>query len=113
MNIIVVGCGKVGLTLADQLNKEGHKVTIIDNDEKALRHAVESIDVMGVQGNGAMLQTQNDADVRNADVLIAATNSDEVNMLCCLIAKKRETAVRSPASATRSTPARSPICAMS
>lgn len=88
MNIIVVGCGKVGLTLADQLNKEGHKVTIIDNDEKALRHAVESIDVMGVQGNGAMLQTQNDADVRNADVLIAATNSDEVNMLCCLIAKK-------------------------
>ena len=55
MNIIVVGCGKVGLTLADQLNREGHDLTIIDNNEKALRHAVESIDVMGIHGNGAML----------------------------------------------------------
>ena len=62
MNIIVVGCGKVGLTLADQLNKEGHKVTIIDNDERALRHAVESIDVMGVQGNGCLLYTSDAAD---------------------------------------------------
>ena len=53
MNIIVVGCGKVGLTLADQLNREGHDLTIIDNNEKALRHAVESIDVMGIHGNGA------------------------------------------------------------
>lgn len=88
MNIIVVGCGKVGLTLAEQLNKEGHNVTVIDNDEKALRHAVDSIDVMGVQGSGAMMQTQKDAGVKEADVLIAVTNSDEVNMLCCLIAKK-------------------------
>lgn len=88
MNIIVVGCGKVGLTLAEQLNREGHSLTIIDNNERALRHAMETIDVMGVHGNGAMLQTQKDAGVRNADVLIAVTDSDEVNMLCCLIAKK-------------------------
>lgn len=89
MNIIVVGCGKVGLTLADQLNREGHDLTIIDNNEKALRHAVESIDVMGIHGNGAMLQTQSEAGIQNADVLIAATSSDEINMLCCLIAKKK------------------------
>ena len=88
MNIIVVGCGKVGLTLARQLNQENHNVTIIDSDEKVLRHAVDSLDVMGIHGNGAMLKTQQEAGVHNADVLIAATNSDEINMLCCLIAKK-------------------------
>ncbi|SFG08741.1 Trk system potassium transporter TrkA [Oribacterium sp. WCC10] len=88
MNIIVVGCGKVGLTLAAQLNKENHNITIIDHNEKALRHAVDTIDVMGINGNGAMLKTQQEAGVKNADVLIAATDSDEINMLCCLIAKK-------------------------
>ncbi len=88
MNIIVVGCGKVGMTLAAQLSKEDHNITIIDNNEKALGHAVDSLDVMGIIGNGAMLQTQQEAGVKNADVLIAATDSDEINMLCCLIAKK-------------------------
>ena len=88
MNIIVVGCGKVGLTLADQLNKEGHDITIVDQDEKVLRHAVDFLDIMGIHGNGAMLQTLREAGVQNADVLIAATSRDEVNMLCCLFAKK-------------------------
>ena len=88
MNIIVVGCGKVGLNLADQLNKEGHNITIIDNDEKELRHAVDFLDVMGIHGNGAMPQTLREAGISDADVLIAATNQDEVNMLCCLFAKK-------------------------
>ncbi|MDD6283546.1 Trk system potassium transporter TrkA [Oribacterium sp. HCP28S3_H8] len=88
MNIIVVGCGKVGMALAAQLNKENHNITIIDNNEKVLRHAVDTLDVMGIHGNGAMLQTQREADIKNADVMIAATNSDEINMLCCLIAKK-------------------------
>lgn len=88
MNIIIVGCGKVGLTLADHLNRENHDVTIIDKNEKALRHAVEALDVMGVLGNGAILAVQKEAGIQNADVLIAATDSDEVNMLCCLIAKK-------------------------
>ncbi len=88
MNIIIAGCGKVGYTLAEQLNKENHNVTIIDTNEKALRHAVDSLDVMGINGNGAVLDTQREAGIKNADVLIAATDSDEVNMLCCLIAKK-------------------------
>lgn len=89
MNIIVAGCGKIGLTLAEQLIKEGHDVTIIDNNERVLRHAVEYLDVMGIQGNAAMLATQRQAGIENTDVLIAATNSDEINMLCCLIAKKQ------------------------
>lgn len=88
MNIIVVGCGKVGLNLADQLNKEGHNITIVDNDEKELRHAVDFLDVMGVHGNGAMPQTLREAGISEAEVLIAATNQDEVNMLCCLFAKR-------------------------
>lgn len=88
MNIIIVGCGKAGLTLADHLNRENHNVTIIDKNEKALRHAAEMLDVMGVLGNGAVLAVQKEAGVQTADVLIAATDSDEVNMLCCLIAKK-------------------------
>ena len=72
MNIIVVGCGKVGMALAAQLNKENHNITIIDNNEKVLRHAVDTLDVMGIHGNGAMLQTQREADIKNADVMIAA-----------------------------------------
>ncbi len=88
MNIIVVGCGKVGLTIAEQLIKEKHNVTIIDKNEKTLRRAVESIDVLGIQGNGAVLKTQGEAGIRQTDVLIAATDSDEINMLCCLLAKK-------------------------
>ncbi len=88
MNIMVVGCGKVGLTLADQLIKEGHSVTIIDNDEHALHRALDSIDVMGIFGNGAVPATQIEAGIQTTDILIAATGSDEINMLCCLIAKK-------------------------
>lgn len=88
MNIIVVGCGKVGSTLAEQLLNENHNVTIIDPDEKALRHTMEHMDVMGITGNGAVLSVLQDAGVEHADILIAATDSDEVNMLSCLIAKK-------------------------
>ena len=88
MNVVVVGCGKVGLTLADHLNRENHNITIIDQNDKALRHAVESLDVLGISGNGAMLRVQQEAGIKDADVLIAATDSDEINMLCCLIAKK-------------------------
>ena len=82
MNIIVVGCGKVGLNLADQLNKEGHNITIVDNDEKELRHAVDFLDVMGVHGNGAMPQTLREAGISEAEVLIAATNQDALLFVC-------------------------------
>ncbi|MDO5416421.1 MAG: Trk system potassium transporter TrkA [Lachnospiraceae bacterium] len=88
MKIIIVGCGKVGVTLAEKLNRENHDITLIDNDSSALRLVTESIDVMGVTGNGAIYQVQKEAGIADADLLIATTNSDELNMLCCLIAKK-------------------------
>lgn len=88
MKIIIVGCGKVGLTLTEQLNNEGHDITVIDKDGSKLRSITDNIDVMGVEGNGAIYQVQMEAGIRETDLLIATTNSDELNMLCCLIAKK-------------------------
>ena len=88
MKIIIVGCGKVGLTLTEQLNNEGHDITVIDKDGAKLRTVTDNIDVMGVEGNGAIYQVQMEAGIRETDLLIATTNSDELNMLCCLIAKK-------------------------
>lgn len=88
MKIIIVGCGKVGLTLTEQLNNEGHDITVIDRDGSKLRSVTDNIDVMGVEGNGAIYQVQIEAGIKETDLLIATTNSDELNMLCCLIAKK-------------------------
>ena len=88
MKIIIVGCGKVGVTLADKLNGESHDIVLIDVNAEKLRAITDSIDVMGVAGNGAVYQTQIEAGIQEADLMIATTNSDELNMLCCLIAKK-------------------------
>lgn len=88
MKIIIVGCGKVGTTLAEQLNRENHDITFIDTNEEAIQNISDSADVMGVTGNGAVYQVQMEAGIQDADLLIATTNSDELNMLCCLIAKK-------------------------
>ena len=88
MKIIIVGCGKVGTTLAEQLNNEHHDITIIDKSTAALSAITERIDVMGVIGNGAVYKVQMEAGIQETDLLIATTNSDELNMLCCLIAKK-------------------------
>lgn len=88
MQIIVVGCGNVGATLAEQLSSEGHSIAVIDVDNQKLQALVNSYDVMGVVGNGASFAVQKEAGVENAHLLIAVTGSDEVNLLCCLIAKK-------------------------
>ena len=88
MKIIIVGCGKVGTTLAEQLNMENHDITLIDCNSEALQSIADSTDVMSVTGNGAVYQVQMEAGIKEADLLIATTNSDELNMLCCLIAKK-------------------------
>ena len=88
MKIIIVGCGKVGTTLAEQLNRENHDITLIDTNEEAIQNISDSADVMGGTGNGAVYQVQMEAGIQDADLLIATTNSDELNMLCCLIAKK-------------------------
>ncbi len=88
MKIIIVGCGKVGITLAERLNAEGHDITLIDKDAATLRTVADRIDVMGLEGNGVSYQVQLEAGVKQADLLIATTHSDEQNMLCCLIARK-------------------------
>lgn len=88
MHIIVVGCGKVGYTLVEQLNNEGHSVTLIDKNRYALENAVSKLDIMGIHGNGSSYRVQQEAGVADADLLIAVTNQDEVNLLSCLIAKQ-------------------------
>ena len=86
MNIILAGTGKVGLTLARQLVAENHNVTLIDTDSAVLENAVERLDVMAVCGNCASREVLERAGVDTADLLIAATNADEVNLLCCMTA---------------------------
>lgn len=88
MNIIIVGCGKVGQALAEQLNEEDNNVTVIDVDRKIVESVASRFDVMGVAGNGATHVVQQEAGITHADLLIAVTSSDELNLLCCLIAKK-------------------------
>lgn len=88
MQIIIVGCGNVGSTLTEQLSKEGHNITVIDCKSERLKKVTNECDVMGVQGNGASYAIQMEAGVENVDLLIAVTDSDELNLLCCLVAKK-------------------------
>lgn len=88
MNIIIVGDGKVGYTLAEYLSKDGHDVTIVDKNEQALAKARDTLDVMCVLGNGANVRSLLEAGVENSDIVIAATTNDELNMVCCLAAKQ-------------------------
>jgi trk system potassium uptake protein TrkA len=87
MKIIVVGDGKVGYTLVRQLSSEGHDVTVIDSNPENLRRT-EAFDVITVTGNGASFKVQQEAGVSGADLLIAVTSADEINIICCLLAKK-------------------------
>ena len=88
MRIVVVGDGKVGHALVKELSREGHDVVIIDSRQSVVDETVNSLDVIGVVGNGASYSVQTEAGVERADLLIAATSSDELNILCCLVAKR-------------------------
>ncbi len=89
MNIIIVGCGKVGTAIAEQLNaEEEHNVTVVDILASAVKATTARCDSMGVVGNGATHAVQMQAGIDRADLLIAVTGSDELNLLCCLVAKK-------------------------
>ncbi len=88
MNIIVVGCGKVGEALTHFLLEEGNDITVIDTDKDKVQAISERFDVMGIVGNGATRTILREANIDDADLLIAVTGSDELNLLCCLIAKK-------------------------
>lgn len=88
MYIIIIGCGKVGLSLAEQLSDENHDITLVDSSADKLQNLSDDLDVMKLLGNGASISTLQDAGIERADILIAVTGSDELNLLCCLIAKK-------------------------
>ena len=88
LSIVIVGCGKVGLTLVEQLSREGHDITVIDKDRCLVEHISGTYDVLGVVGNGASYSVQKEAGIENTDLIIAVTESDELNLLCCTVAKR-------------------------
>ena len=88
LNIIVVGGGKVGATLVERLSRENHDVTLIDKNRVKLDAITGAYDVMGVEGNGASFAVQKEAGIDSADLLISVTDSDELNLLCCTLAKR-------------------------
>ena len=88
MSIIIVGCGKVGSALVERLSGEGNNITIIDKDSAKIQAVTNMYDVMGVNGNGASYNVQVEAGIDTADLFIAVTDSDELNLLCCTVAKR-------------------------
>lgn len=88
MKVIIVGCGKVGSYIAEQLSLENHDVVVIDENRDKIQNISNSFDLMGIVGNGASFSILSEAGVESADLMIAVTDSDELNLLCCLIAKK-------------------------
>ncbi len=89
MNIIIVGCGKVGQKIAESLSEEkAHNIRVIDPRYDVIQNLTNYFDIMGVAGSGVNIESLKDAGIEDADLLIAATGSDEVNILACLMAKK-------------------------
>ena len=88
MKIVIIGLGTIGKTILKTLSCKEHTITIIDEDKDNIEKLIEKYDVQGVVGNGACLDIQREAGVRGADVIIVLTNSDELNVFACLVAKK-------------------------
>ena len=88
LNIIIVGCGKVGRALVEQLSKEDHYITIIDKNPEKIQSLTNLYDIMGIVGNGASYSVQMEAGIEDADLIISVTDSDELNLLCCTVAKQ-------------------------
>ena len=88
MNITIVGCGKVGAALAAKLIDEGHNITVIDVNSERIQRITDELDVLGIVGNGSSNAILSEAATDKSDVFIAVTGSDELNLLCCLFAKK-------------------------
>lgn len=84
MKIIIVGAGKVGSSLAEHLTEKDNDITLVDSDREVLDIAMERYDILGIEGNGASMATLDTANIENADLLIAVTGEDEVNLLCCM-----------------------------
>lgn len=88
MKIVIIGLGKIGKTILKNLSSENYTLTIIDDNKRLVEDLIEKYDVLGVVGNGASMDIQNEAGVKESDLVIALTESDELNILACLVAKK-------------------------
>ena len=88
MNILIVGCGKAGSILTQTLSNEGHDVTVMDNDSDIVKSLVNNYDVQGVCGGALIVRDLKEAGVETANIIIAMTDSDETNIMCCLMARK-------------------------
>ncbi len=88
MRIIIVGCGKIGQTIVEELVAEKQDVLVLDSNPEVVKRMVDTYDVMGICGNGVSYDRLIEADTGKADLFIAVTRSDELNMLCCFAAKK-------------------------
>ena len=88
MNIVIIGAGKIGKAVTEHLSGEGHNITVIDTNVKVVDEVVNNFDVRGVCGNGAVYSVQKEAEADKADLVISVTSSDELNVMCCLVAKK-------------------------
>ena len=88
MRIVIIGLGTIGKTILKAISGEGHTIAIIDEDKNRIEQLIEKYDVMGVVGNGAGMDIQSEAGVPSAELVIALTRSDELNILACLVAKK-------------------------
>ena len=87
MRTVIIGAGEVGLNTARMLSHEGHDVVLVEKDEKLVEKATEELDALVIAGNGANPKLLNEAGIRSSDLLIAASSSDEVNIIACLAAK--------------------------
>ena len=101
MKFVVIGAGKIGSTLSEQLVEEGHSVIAVDSNPEAVKKLLNSQDIMCIEGNGATADIQLQAGVKGADLLIATTAHDELNMVCCMLgrqlgAKKTICRIRNP-----------------
>ncbi len=88
MKILIVGSGQVGYFLCDRLSCEGHEVTLVDRDEETVERTQDRLNVLGIVGNGASAEVLEQAGIKTADIFIAVTNIDEVNILACLLARE-------------------------
>lgn len=88
MKIVIIGDGKVGYKLAKQLSEEDYDIVMIDSNAKKLKEAMNKLDIFCITGDGVSVEVQKEADVPNADLLIACASTDELNMLSCLIARR-------------------------
>jgi trk system potassium uptake protein TrkA len=88
MKIVIIGGGKVGFAIASQTAREGHDITLVDSDRETVDRLSDALDIMALPGNGASLAVQREADVGGSDLLIAVSPMDELNMICCMLARK-------------------------